>query len=317
MGRYTARHASWPPAVALVLACCAGCGERGGGLDLGPRAGSGAAGGSAGTGNAAAGGEAAGGQAAGGQAGAGGATAGCSPSPGVGSDGLCSASCGAAAACDALVPGQNLESCQGGGSSAVQDRCAESCQPEDQPGAICREQGVADCIGDPACAGQQAATGSCGPDCKLADPCAVEGHIVVSIDGEVIFDRTPAKSLVCLGLHYEPDQQYGSGPPGAQVKVTKEQPGLLEAELLGFKDDHENCGEKWGFVYLKGNCADVYLEKWNENPCSPYYTDKLKLETWVDTNNDCAYSNAENDELYGGGMSWDPAHGYALRIEWQ
>ena len=93
-------------------------------------------------------------------------------------------------------------------------------------------------------------------------------------------------------------------------------PGLFEADLVGFADDHQNCEEKWGFVNLQGQCVDVLLEKWNANPCSPHYTDQLKLETWVDMNDDCTYQGSENDEPYGGHYNWNPAQTYRLRIEW-
>ncbi|MBI5525915.1 MAG: hypothetical protein HY897_06230 [Deltaproteobacteria bacterium] len=94
--------------------------------------------------------------------------------------------------------------------------------------------------------------------------------------------------------------------------------GVFEADLVNFKNDHENCGEKWGFVTLKGDCTDVLLEKWNGNQCSPYYTDRLKLETWVDTNGDCQYQGGENDEPYGGSVpDWDPGHAYKLVISWE
>ena len=148
--------------------------------------------------------------------------------------------------------------------------------------------------------------------------CDAPGRIVVEIDGTTYFDRTTPIALICLDLQFSTDQ-YGSGPPGAQIQVVTEAPGLFQAQLLGFDDDHYNCEEKWGFVYLEGDCADVWLEKWNWNACNlEYYTDLMKLETWVDTDGDCAYSHDENDEPYSSqGISWDPGHAYALTIAWE
>ncbi len=148
--------------------------------------------------------------------------------------------------------------------------------------------------------------------------CDEPGRIAVAIDGVTYFDRSTDKRLICENLEFSTDQ-YGNGPPGAQVQVVHDDPGLFQALLLGFEDDHYNCEEKWGFIYLEGVCADVWLEKWNWNACNTeYHTDLMKLETWLDTDGDCSYSEAENDEPYSNqGLYWDPGHAYSLVIVWE
>ena len=189
----------------------------------------------------------------------------------------------------------------------------------DPSSSVCRGVGVHDCQGDPRCDGAVPGTGDCTSDCGYDDPTcsSTTGGIRVLLDGVELFGYPTAKSLVCLELQYTTDQ-YLTGPPSAQIIVTHEQPGMLEADLVGFADDHGHCDEKWGFVRLQGNCADVLLEKWNWNPCNTeHHTDQLKLETWVDTNGDCSYDGDENEEPYGGHVSWSSATVYKLRIEWQ
>jgi hypothetical protein len=206
-----------------------------------------------------------------------------------------------------------------------------SCGPEGvgecRPGTQeCRDGVWAECSGavypspevcgnglDEDCAG--------GPDDGCGCPIDDSGAITVDLDGERIFDWSGlARSLRCLGLAFVPDEFYGSGPPGASVEVVTHDPaaGLLEVDLVNFRNDHENCREKWGFLKLAGDCTDVWLEKWNGNPCSPYFTDRLKLETWIDTNDDCEYQGSENTEHYGGSVpSWDPDHRYRVVVRWE
>ena len=157
-----------------------------------------------------------------------------------------------------------------------------------------------------------------GDDDDDAVDCDQPGRIVVEIDGVTYFDRSTDRLLICEDLAFSPDQ-YGNGPPGAQIQVVHDDPGYLEALLLGFEDDHHNCEEKWGFVYLAGTCADVWLEKWNWNACNvEYQTDLMKLETWIDMDGDCSYGHDENDEPYSNqGVHWDPSHAYTLQISWE
>jgi len=243
----------------------------------------------------------------------------CSETTGVDGAGLCATACGAEPPCEGLAPLTAFETCQGAGSHSVQDRCTETCQVEDQPEMLCRAEGVADCLGDAECEGVPAGTGDCDHDCNYVGiDCDAGGRITVAIDGITYFDRSTSEALLCRNLEFTTDQ-YGNGPPGAVVQVSTEAPGLFEAQLLGFEDDHANCEEKWGFVYLEGDCADVWLQKWNWNDCNTeYHTDLMKLETWLDTDGNCSYSDAENDEPYStGGISWNPGYAYSLVITWE
>ncbi len=243
----------------------------------------------------------------------------CSDVPGVNSDGLCDDACGAPTPCDGVAPGTDLETCTGGGSHGIQDTCDAACQPVDQADMICRAVGVADCAGDPECDGVTADTGDCDHDCQYVGPdCDAPGRITVTIDGVTYFDRSTDIALRCLDLAFD-SYQYGNGPPGAVIQPTLQQSGTFHADLIGFEDDHANCEEKWGFVYLEGDCADVLLEKWNWNVCNTeYHTDLMKLETWVDTDGGCDYSDAENDEPYSHlGLHWSSAHVYQLVITWE
>ena len=246
-------------------------------------------------------------------------TDGCSETTGVDVAGLCTTVCGAEPPCEGLAPLTTFETCQEAGSHSVQDRCTETCQIEDQAEMICRAVGVADCQADAECEGVIAGTGDCDTDCNFVGiDCDAGGRITVSIDGVTYFDRSTDEALLCRDLEFTTDQ-YGNGPPGAVIQVSAEAPGLFEAQLLGFDGDHANCEEKWGFVYLEGDCADVWLQKWNWNDCNTeYYTDLMKLETWIDTDGDCTYSDAENDEPSSNqGISWNPAHVYSLVISWE
>lgn len=242
----------------------------------------------------------------------------CSAVTGVDTAGRCAASCGAAATCHGLQPGDALESCQAVGHAAIQDVCDDTCQPIDDPDVICRQTGTFDCQGDTECDNVPAGTGACDAECHWDDPCDDPGQVDVFIDGvQIFFDEPAARSLICENMHFVAGWGCGSGPPGAQVNLITDVPGLFEADLINFQDDHQSCEEKWCFIRLQGACSEILLEKWNWNSCNTeHHTDQLKLEIWVDQNSDCSYDGFENWEPYGGHITWDPAHTYRVRIEY-
>ncbi|MBN1770767.1 MAG: hypothetical protein JXB32_05865 [Deltaproteobacteria bacterium] len=222
--------------------------------------------------------------------------------------------------------GEAHASCDGvphGGTRACGPEAVGECRPGTQ---VCDDGVWGDCEGAVYPTTEICGNGldeDCveGPDNGCGCPVDGSGRVTVDLDGERIFDRDDLpRSLRCLGLEFRPGDFYGTGPAGAAIDVVSSDPaaGLLEVDLVGFADDHGNCEEKWGFVRIVGDCAEVMLEKWNAASCSPHYTDRLKLETWIDVNGDCEYQGTENDEPYGGSVpDWDPGHRYRLVFRWE
>jgi len=158
---------------------------------------------------------------------------------------------------------------------------------------------------------------------QVGDACLdpdAPGHITVRVNDVIYFDRETTRSLLARSLHYT-TEQYRDGPPGAAFTVVDEdvEAGHLEVLATGMDDDHGNCEEKWGFIFLEGDCSNVWLEKWNWNPCNvEYQTDRMKLETWIDQNGDCTYESSENDEPYSdAGIRWSTGEEYRIVFDWE